>query len=1335
MKVKAILLLAILTLGTITFFGSTAAPSHLLITEVLYDAPNSDSTEEWVELYNPTSTTYDLSGWTLSDNTKSNSLPSVLLAPGSYFVWSRDAVAFTALYGFAPDSETLTLALGNSGDQLSLKDSIGTEVDFVSWEGYTTGWTVAAINKPIQRIADGLQEPVDTDSGSDWAAAVDLGNPGSGYSSGSDIIPPVVSINSPVDGSTVSGVVGVSCTATDDSGSIASYSVEIDGSVRSSSSTYSWDTTAESDGTHVVTCKATDPSNNVGSSNVTVTVSNTAPSELFKVYFTDPLSGVPSMTNFASQEGNISSGITSLLDGATTSISAALYHLSWQPIIDSLLAAHTRGVQVKLAVHFESYSEFQSLIDAGISVQYVNTSYIMHNKFFIVDSTYVWTGSYNPTETGTLFNANDGIQIKSAAVAQIYQSEFDLLFANVSGKSKTDNNEEITNVGGNQVEVYFAPKDNGLNRMIQLIDSANLSIYISIFYLTENSIYDAVVRARDRGVVVHGVFDYRGWRNVYAEADDIISWGGGVVDANPGVYHHKFMVIDGEIVWTGSTNFSASGFNNNDENSVVIHNAAVASHYVARTVQYLDDANGYDSDPTAAPRIVTRHYSGYPGSNFISWRPHLNGNTPSEIVKEYLVYRWNDSLSSYDLLQEVNWAVGYYSDADVVYEQTYYYCISAVMWDGSTTGCSAEFAEVQHAGGTNSQPPQYPGTGHSFSNDLTAPTVSILNPIDSSAVSGFVDISVSASDSSYIFWDIKIDGVSVASSSYFLWDTTSYSTGSHSITATVTDMAGNIGSQVISVSVNNTGYVAPTADYAGVKFMSYNIEASGINPAFVDVLKEENPDIVVLVEAGNMDDNGNASLNALVVDLNSYFSNELPYESSLLYGQGSMYTGIAVLSRFNILSANLIALVTLDDGSLFDVSHDFLSVRLQVGTQELYVVGAHLKATSGASNEVKRELAQEGILNYMDTLGSANIIYAGDLNSFSPADTGALAPNGNLGYGPVNMTINPLHPHAPMNQQYTDAFRTLNPTDPGYSYYTSPYESRIDFILVNQPLVSTMLTSTVGDTASANLGSDHYSVDLTMDLRAWAPADTTAPPQVTGLTEDLVSQNSISFLWNPSSAIDLAYYIIYRDGVQIGTTTSTSYTDSGLAPSTIYSYTVSAVDSSSNEGVPSSPLVSTTSSAGGLNHIIISEVYYDTVGTDSKEEWVELYNPTNSSVDLSGWTLSDNSKSFSLPIGTVIGAGTYLVIARNAAGFTALYGFAPDVSGMTISLSNSGDQVVLSDNSGNQVDMVAWENYLAGWSITASTGTSIVRINLNDTNTVADWTTAPSNGNPGTGTY
>ena len=42
-------------------------------------------------------------------------------------------------------------------------------------------------------------------------------------------------------------------------------------------------------------------------------------------------------------------------------------------------------------------------------------------------------------------------------------------------------------------------------------------------------------------------------------------------------------------------------------------------------------------------------------------------------------------------------------------------------------------------------------------------------------------------------------------------------------------------------------------------------------------------------------------------------------------------------------------------------------------------------------------------------------------------------------------------------------------------------------------------------------------------------------------------------------------YKIYRNGVVVGTTAGTSYTDSGLSPATSYSYTVSAIDARANE--------------------------------------------------------------------------------------------------------------------------------------------------------------------------
>lgn len=147
--------------------------------------------------------------------------------------------------------------------------------------------------------------------------------------------------------------------------------------------------------------------------------------------------------------------------------------------------------------------------------------------------------------------------------------------------------------------------------------------------------------------------------------------------------------------------------------------------------------------------------------------------------------------------------------------------------------------------------------------------------------------------------------------------------------------------------------------------------------------------------------------------------------------------------------------------------------------------------------------------------------------------------------------------------------------------------------------------------------------------------------------------------------------------------------------------------------------------AGGTSDptaVKVSEVYYDTIGDDNVEEYVELFNPSASAVDVSAWTLSDNGGTYTLPLGTTIPATGFITVARNAAGFNALFGKQASVSGMTLSLSNTGDKITLKNNSGIEKDFVAWENYVSGWSVTAATAKSIYRSSLStDTDTNADW--------------
>src|SRR5207248_76122 len=65
--------------------------------------------------------------------------------------------------------------------------------------------------------------------------------------------------------------------------------------------------------------------------------------------------------------------------------------------------------------------------------------------------------------------------------------------------------------------------------------------------------------------------------------------------------------------------------------------------------------------------------------------------------------------------------------------------------------------------------------------------------------------------------------------------------------------------------------------------------------------------------------------------------------------------------------------------------------------------------------------------------------------------------------------------------------------------------------------------------------------------------------------------------WNSSfDNVGVAGYLVYRDGIQFATTSSTLLSDAGLTPSTSHSYAVSAFDAAGNVSAISSPVTGTT---------------------------------------------------------------------------------------------------------------------------------------------------------------
>ncbi len=94
--------------------------------------------------------------------------------------------------------------------------------------------------------------------------------------------------------------------------------------------------------------------------------------------------------------------------------------------------------------------------------------------------------------------------------------------------------------------------------------------------------------------------------------------------------------------------------------------------------------------------------------------------------------------------------------------------------------------------------------------------------------------------------------------------------------------------------------------------------------------------------------------------------------------------------------------------------------------------------------------------------------------------------------------------------------------------------------------------------------------------------DSQAPTVPTALVVTPNSATAIGVSWQASTDnVAVTGYRVYRDGVQVGTSTSTSYTDSGLNPSTTYSYSVAAADAAGNASARSTAAQGTTPAATG----------------------------------------------------------------------------------------------------------------------------------------------------------
>ena len=115
--------------------------------------------------------------------------------------------------------------------------------------------------------------------------------------------------------------------------------------------------------------------------------------------------------------------------------------------------------------------------------------------------------------------------------------------------------------------------------------------------------------------------------------------------------------------------------------------------------------------------------------------------------------------------------------------------------------------------------------------------------------------------------------------------------------------------------------------------------------------------------------------------------------------------------------------------------------------------------------------------------------------------------------------------------------------------------------------------------------------------------DTSSPTVPTNLAATAASSSQVNLSWSAATDnVGVTGYRVTRNGTVIGTATGTTYSDTGLAPQTTYTYSVAAFDAAGNISAGSAP-ASATTPAGHLRRHPPPPASASPLPTASVKEW------------------------------------------------------------------------------------------------------------------------------------
>lgn len=161
-------------------------------------------------------------------------------------------------------------------------------------------------------------------------------------------------------------------------------------------------------------------------------------------------------------------------------------------------------------------------------------------------------------------------------------------------------------------DTMFFPNPECENKLIKYLDMAKNEMLVCVFTITNNNLRDALIRAHNRHVKVQIISDDECMKQQGSDIQFLRDNGIPTeTDTNPDAHmHNKFVVIDKEIVITGSFNWTIAAVNSNQENLLAIHDPEISAEYIEYFEGLWRNFRPVEVLREKAAICIQRHYRG-----------------------------------------------------------------------------------------------------------------------------------------------------------------------------------------------------------------------------------------------------------------------------------------------------------------------------------------------------------------------------------------------------------------------------------------------------------------------------------------------------------------------------------------------------------------------------------------------------------------------------------------------------------------------------------------------------------------------------------------------------